>query len=121
MICFIQINNLSVLYSYSFHVNLNSHAYACVCVGHVHGFYQPILNIWCISFFLLCGVVVHCAIEGMFYELPTENEYEHMYAHAHAHTQWHKYKYKCAHIYAARWQVNASKCVIKKSSNQPTN
>lgn len=53
MICFIQINNLSVLYSYSFHVNLNSYAYACVCVGHVHGFYQPILNIWCISFFFV--------------------------------------------------------------------
>lgn len=74
-----------VLYSYSSHVNLY------VCVGHVRGFYQPILNIWYISFFLLCGVVAHCATEAMLYELPTENEYEHMYVHAHAHTLQYTY------------------------------
>lgn len=87
MICFIQINNLSVLYSYSFHVNLNSYAYACVCVGHVHGFYQPILNIWCISFFCyaVLSFIVRLKQCFMSFLLKTStNICMHMHMHTHS-------------------------------------
>lgn len=83
---------------------------SCACIyGHECGFYQPIFEHLVYFIFLDMLCVVNCAIETLFYDLPTENERKHMQAHEL--TQQHKYNY-VRQVYASKELPTSNSCEL---------